>query len=168
MLDLEVGEDLEQESLELLVGPVDLVDEQDRRRLAADGGEERPLEQISLREDVLLDAVGVFAGALACLDGEKLALVVPLVKGSVLVEAFVALQADQLARMHGGERLGDLGLADAGLAFEKERALEEIHQPQRHRQLAVGDIADLGQALGDGFAGQGHRRTPGRAVSLNA
>ena len=151
---LEVGEELEQEGLELLVGPVDLVDEQDRRRLAADGGKERPLEQILLREDVLLDAVGVLAGALARLDGEKLALVVPLVEGGVLVEALVALQADQLARVDGGERLGDLGLADAGLAFEEERPLEEIHQPQRHGQLAVGDIADLGQALGDVLAGR--------------
>ena len=49
----------EQERLELLVGAVDLVDQQHRRVGAADGGEQRPLEQIVLREDVLLDRVGV-------------------------------------------------------------------------------------------------------------
>ena len=123
--DLEVGQQLEQERLELLVGAVDLVDQQHRRLLAADGGEQRPLEQIVLGEDVLLDGVGVLAGALARLDGEELALIVPLVERGVLVEALVALQADQLGAVHGGERLGDFGLADAGLAFEQQRALEE-------------------------------------------
>jgi hypothetical protein len=53
--DLEVGEDFEQECLELLVGAVDLVDQQDRRIHAADGGEERAFEQVALREDVLFD-----------------------------------------------------------------------------------------------------------------
>ena len=57
--DLEVGQQLEQEGLEFLVGAVDLVDQQHRRIDAADGGEQRPLEQIALGEDVLLDRVGV-------------------------------------------------------------------------------------------------------------
>ena len=42
-----------------------------------------------------------------------------LLSGGVLVEPFVALQPDQLGAVHGGERLGDLGLADAGFAFEQ-------------------------------------------------
>ena len=100
--------------------------------------------------------VGVLAGALARLDGEQLALVVPLVERGVLVETLVALQPDQLGRVDRGERLGDLGLADAGLALEQQRPLEEIHQPQRGRQIAVGDVADLGKALGDVLAGEGH------------
>ena len=90
--------------------------------------------------------VGVLAGALPRLDGEKLALVVPLVEGGVLVEALVALQADQLGAMERGERLCHLGLADAGLALEEQRPLQEIHEPQRRRQVAVGDVADLGEA----------------------
>ena len=49
--DLKVREQLEQEGLEFLVGAVDLVDQQHRRRLTPDGGEQRPLEQIVLRED---------------------------------------------------------------------------------------------------------------------
>jgi hypothetical protein len=44
---LEVGEDLEEERLELLVGSVDLVDEEDRGALVGgvDRLEERPLEE---------------------------------------------------------------------------------------------------------------------------
>ena len=99
--------------------------------------------------------VGVLA--LARLDGEQLALIVPLVERGVLVEALVALQADQLGLVHGGERLGDLGLADAGLALEQQRPLEEIHQPERGREIAVGDIADGGEAVGDLVAVDGHR-----------
>ena len=57
--DLEFRQQLEQESLEFLVGAVDLVDQQHRRLFAAYGGEQRPLEQIALGEDVLLDTVGV-------------------------------------------------------------------------------------------------------------
>ena len=95
---------------------------------------------------------------LAGLDGEQLALIVPLVQRGVLVEALVALQADQFGAVHGGERLCDLGLADARLAFEQQRALEELHQPQRGRDVAVGDVADRGEAVGDVFAVQGSYR----------
>jgi hypothetical protein len=59
---LEVGEQLQQERLELLVGAVDLVDQQHRRLLAPDRGEQRALEQVALGEDVLLDRVGILAG----------------------------------------------------------------------------------------------------------
>ena len=164
--DLEVGQELEQERLEFLVGAVDLVDQQHRRVEPADRGKERPFEQVALREDVLLDLVGVLA--LARLDGEKLALVVPLVERGVLVEPLVALEADQLGLVDGGERLCHLGLADARLAFEKERALEEIHQPQRGRKIAVGDVADFTEAGCDLFAGHGFRpaaRIAGHATS---
>ena len=94
---------------------------------------------------MFLDLVGVLA--LARLDGEQLPLIVPLVERGVLVEPLVALQADQLGAVHGGERLGDLGLADAGFALEQQRPLEEIHQPERGRQIPVGDIAGGGEAV---------------------
>ena len=104
---------------------------------------------------MLLDGVGVLARAFARLDGEQLALIVPLVERGVLVEPLVALQADQLGPVHRGQRLGDLGLADAGLALQQQRALEEVHQPQRRREVAVGDVADRGQAVGDLLAVSG-------------
>ena len=105
---------------------------------------------------MLLDRVGILADSFARLDGEQLALVVPLVERRLLVEALVALQADELGAVHRGERLGHLGLADAGLAFEQQRTLEELHQPQRGRDVAVGDVADGGEAVGDGVARQRH------------
>ena len=79
--------------------------------------------------------------ALVRLDGQQLALVVPLVERGRLVEPLVALQADQLGAVDRGQRLGDLGLADARLAFEQQRALQQLHERQRRRQLAVGDVA---------------------------
>jgi len=56
---------------------------------------------------------------------------------------------DQFGFVHGGERLGDFGLADAGLAFQQQRAPQQLHQRDRGRKLAVGDIAGSGQRLRD-------------------
>ena len=50
---------------------------------AADRRQQRALEQVALGEDVLLDRVGVLARTLARLDGEELALIVPLVERGV-------------------------------------------------------------------------------------
>src|SRR3954468_5095345 len=55
--DLEVRQQLEQHRLELLVGLVDLVDQQDDRVGRGDRGHQRPLEQELLAEDVALDVV---------------------------------------------------------------------------------------------------------------
>ena len=149
---LKVGQEFEQERLELLVGAIDFVDQQHRRALAPDRGEQRALEQIVFREDLRLDRVDAGAGAFARLDGEQLALIVPFIERRIGVEALVALHADELAAVHVGERLGDLGLADARLALDQQRALQMIHHPQRGRKIAVGDIAGLGEVGGDGFA----------------
>src|SRR6185437_11224543 len=73
----------------------------------------------------------------------------------------VALEPDQLALMHRRQRLGDLGLADAGLALEQQRPLEEIHEPQRRRQVVVGDVADGAEALGDAVTLGDHPSSPG-------
>ena len=59
---LEVGQDLEQERLEALVGPIDLVDQQDGRTAAPrDGAQERTLEQVLAAEDERLDVRGACA-----------------------------------------------------------------------------------------------------------
>ena len=59
---LEVGEHLEQEGLERLVGPVHLVDEQHSRAPGArDGAQERPLEEIRPAEHGLLQLRGALA-----------------------------------------------------------------------------------------------------------
>ena len=77
---LEVGEQLQQERLEFLVGAVDLVDQQHRRLFAPDRSKQRALQQVALGEDVLLDRIGILADSFARLDGEELALIVPLVE----------------------------------------------------------------------------------------
>ncbi len=154
--DLKIGQKLEQKRFELLVGAIDFVDQQHRRRGAADGGEERPFQQIFFGKNVLFDRVGIFADAFAGFDGKELALIVPFVERGVLIEAFIALQPDQLGAVHGGQRLADFGLADAGFAFKQQRALEELHQPQRRRDIVVGDIADGGELVRDVFALKGH------------
>src|SRR5579871_5959863 len=46
---------------------------------------------------------------------------VPLVDSGGRIETLIALQADQLAPEARRQHLGDLGLADTGLAFEKQR-----------------------------------------------
>ena len=70
---LEVGEEFEQERLELLVGAVDFVDQQHGGVRRAQGRQHRPLDQKSLAIDV--DAL--LAGLA---DREHLARIVPLVE----------------------------------------------------------------------------------------
>ncbi len=78
---------------------------------------------------------------------------VPLIGGGGEVHAVIALQAHEAAAEPGGEHLGDLGLAGAGLALKKKRAAHRQRQVHGGGELAVGDIAVLGQqarAVGDG------------------
>ena len=123
--------------------------------MAASSG---PLEQIVLGEDAGLDLGHARARSLARLDREQLALIVPFVERRADVEPLVALHADELGAVHGGERLRDLGLADPGLALDQERALEGVHHPERGREVAVGDIADPGQPGRDRLARDGDAR----------
>ena len=76
--------------------------------------------------------VGVALG----LDAQQLLLVVPLVERLGLVEALVALQADEPGAGDLGHRLGQLGLARAGRALDQDR----LPQP-------VGEVDDPGDAL---------------------
>jgi hypothetical protein len=128
-----------------IVGAVDLVDQQHRRRRHADRLQERPAQQEFLLENVALLFLGRDRLALPDLDGEKLRLIVPLVDRCVGVQPFVALQADQRPAEHRGEGLGDLGLADAGLAFEHQRPLQALHQQDRGGELRVRNVPGLGK-----------------------
>ena len=73
-------------------------------------------------------------------DLEHLARVVPLVDRRVDVEALVALEADEPGTERRGEDLGELRLADAGLAFEEQRAAELEREEDGRRERAVGDV----------------------------
>ena len=102
------------------------------------------VEQELLAEDVVLDVVP--AALAAGLDPQQLLAVVPLVQRLRLVEALVALQADQLAAGGAGERLGQLGLADPRRALDQDRLAEPLGEEGDQRRGLVGEVADLAPA----------------------
>src|SRR4051795_12671730 len=149
--DLEVREDLEQHRLELLVGLVDLVDEQDDRLLGADRAQQRPGEQELLAEDVVLDVLPARLAVLG-LDAQQLLAVVPLVQRLGLVEALVALQPHERAAHVAGQRLGQLGLAHAGRPLDEHRLAQaggEVGHQGRRFARQVADRAEAGGHLLD-------------------
>ncbi len=146
--DLEVRQQLEQHRLELLVGLVDLVDQEHDRLVGRDRGQQRAGEQELLAEDVVLD--GVPAGAVGLgLDPQQLLAVVPLVQRLGLVEALVALQAHERAAEVAAQRLGELGLADAGRALDEHGLAEPGGEVAHQRGRVAGQVAGGPQAGGD-------------------
>ena len=147
---LEFGEQLQQIALELFVGAIDLVDEQDGRARPGriDRLQQRALDQEGIAIELAMRLVAAqLAGRVEDAQLEQLARVVPLVDGVADVEAFVALQANQVGVERGGNRCRQRGLADAGLALEEQRASETQGQEQRDRQALVGDVALVAEPL---------------------
>ena len=161
--DLKVGEDLEEHRLELLVGLVDLVDQEHDGLGVRDRAKERARKEEVLGEDLGLDlsellgrACRVLRGALG-LDVEELLAVVPLVKGLRLVETLVALEADQFAACGAGDGLGQLGLADPRGTLHQDRLTQLLGEVGDQRRGLVGEVARRlqgGLRLGHGA----HRR----------
>jgi hypothetical protein len=82
-----------------------------------------------------------FPGCIEDPQLQQLARVVPFINGVADVEAFVALQADQVGierRSRGG---GERRLPDASFALEKQRPSETKGQEQRDGEPLVGDVA---------------------------
>ena len=162
--DLKIAQHFEQKRLECLVGAVDLVDQQHR---CAGGVElqrlqQRPLDQKALGKHVVLQAGAVvLALGLGDADGDHLRGVIPLVDRGGDVEALVALQPDQPAAKRRRQHLGDLGLANAGLALEEDRPAHLKRQIKHRAERAVGEIFGLGQEV-DGGIDRGRERTGGR------
>jgi hypothetical protein len=154
--DLEVGQELQQHRLELLVGLVDLVDQQDDRSLRRDRGKQRPREQELLAEDVVLHLGPAGAVGLR-LDPQQLLAVVPLIHRLGFVEPLVALQAHQLAPQTGRHRLRQLGLANAGGAFDEHRLVQPRGEIGDQRRRSPRQIASRAQAVGEGFHRFGQR-----------
>jgi hypothetical protein len=155
--DLVVGQDLEQEGLEGLVGAVELVDQQDGR--AGFVGFERLQQRAADEEAGVVDVAGEALAVVDALgfgqaDLDHLARVVPFVDGGGDVEALVALEADELAAEGLRQDLGDLGLADAGLALEEQRPAHAQGQEDDGGEGTVGDIAGAGEEVG-GFVDGG-------------
>src|SRR4051812_3913583 len=145
--DLEVAQDLEQHRLELLVGLVDLVDQQHDGLCLRDRLEQRAGEQELLAEDVVLDGLPAGVGGLG-LDAQELLAVVPLVQRLGLVEALVALEPDQLAAGGARQCLGELRLAYARRALD-EHGLAELAGEERHeRGRLPREVARRGETRG--------------------
>ena len=125
--DLEIGEEFEQQRLELVIGAVDLVDQQHRALGRLQHLEQRPRDQEAIVVDVDLALAGLA-------DGEKLALIVPFVERVRGIDALIALQPHQLAARSGGDHLRGFGLADARRAFEQQRLAEPDRQEDRGRE----------------------------------
>ena len=158
--DLEVGQHFEQERLERLVGAVELVDQQHRRAggVGLERLQQRPLDQEALGEHVVLDPVAVVvAFGLGDADRDHLRGVVPLVDRRRDVEPLVALQPDQPAPERRGQHLGDLGLADAGLAFQEQRPAHAQRQEQHGRERPVGEVIRRRQEFERLVDGRGQR-----------
>ncbi len=145
---LEVGEHLEQERLELLVAAVDLVHQQDRRpAFVRDGLQQRTLEEERLAEDLCLGVRLLAAVALLEADVQELARVVPLVERGRGVEAFVALQPDQVRPEQPSEHLGDLGLAHARVPLDEQRLAQLQREMQGGRDGRIGHVRFLVELL---------------------
>ena len=133
--DREVGQELEQERLELVVGPVDLVDQQDHGLIRAglQRVEQRPAQQEAPREQLAL-----VDPALGRPQREQLTRVVPVVDRVVHVDPLVALEADQARAGGAGQRPRHLGLAHAGLALEQQRLLQRDREVNGQGERPIG------------------------------
>jgi len=153
-----LGEHLEEEGLELVVGAVDLVDQQHARaglQRAQDGAGEQEARVVERG----LDRVGVegLPGGrrrrLQRAQVQELSREVPVVEGLGSVDAVVALQPDQVGAQHLGERLRQRGLARARLPLAEQRTVH-LHGEERGRGESV-----VGQVAG---GAQGRRQLRGR------
>jgi hypothetical protein len=61
----------------------------------------------------------------------------------------VTLQADEPRAGGGGQRLGDLGLANARLALDQQRLAQLGGEEDRRAQGAIGEVALLRERLAD-------------------
>ena len=172
--DLEIGQDLQQEGLERLVGAIQLVDQQHRRRA---------VRSTRLQQRAFLQEFGGRrcrapaprgrrgAVGLGQPDRHQLAGMVPLIGRGRQVQPVIALQPHQPAAQPGGQHLGDLGLAGAGLAL-RGRAAGPCASARWTvvASALVGDVAAGGQqALGGLDAGGqvGHRNISARMTQTS-
>ncbi len=144
---LVVAEHFQQQTLDLDVGLVDLVDQQHGGFGPTDRDQQRAGQQELLGEDVVAGLLPRL-GALTRRDAQQLLRVVPLVERPRLVDALVALQPDQPGAGGLRDRLGELGLAHAGRTFDQQRLAEPIRQVDGGRDGGGRQVADAGQPLG--------------------
>jgi hypothetical protein len=133
--------------LKRLVGAVHFVDQQHRAGLGRlQGLQQRAADQVAGLIDLALHLLHAFT-PLHSPHVQQLRGVVPFVQRLALLQPVVALQAQQLALQRLRQRLGQLGLAHAGLAFQQQGALQLERQEHGRGQAAVGKVAHALQRL---------------------
>jgi hypothetical protein len=146
-----VGQDLEKECLEFVVGPVDFVNDQHRRSEAFRRGmmARRSGRRTKNRsENNSSSTVRTSSGPPACRAAEfggpqmeQLSGEVPLVDRLADVDSLVALETNQLPAGPSGQGVRHLGLPAAGLTFQEERTTEHHGQEDRRGQTVVGEVS---------------------------
>ena len=142
------AQQLEEEGLEVVVGAIELVDQQDRGAWPGvlERTQQRAADEVLGREEPFL--ADLLAARLGQADAQELARIVPLVQRLGRVDALVALQADQRGVQGGGQGLGRLGLAHPGLALQQQRLGQAQAEEHRRGQALVGEVARALQARG--------------------
>ena len=166
--DLVLGQHLEQEGLEGLVGAVELVDQQHRRpRAGVERLQQRRArsgcarEYRSARQLLAVDVVRGFGQA----DLEHLPRVVPLVGGLRHVQALVALQADQRRAQRARPASWRARSCRRRARLPGTAGAAASGQEQRGGQLPVGDVvcaASSAMTASTDRAAAGHGRSARR------
>ena len=106
-----------------------------------DRAQQRTLEQVVAREQMLGDLFPAQPLMLIGLQAQELLLIIPFVERARFVETLVTLQPDKFGAEHLGQHLGDLGLARAGRTFDQQRLFEREREKDRGLDALVGDVA---------------------------
>src|SRR5918994_4067447 len=140
---LKFRKQLEEEPLELFVCAIDFVNQQHGRTGATriDRLEQRALDKKGLAVQIAPCRFPIECSRrLENTQLEELTPVVPLIQSVADVEAFVTLQANEIASERSSGRCRKRGLADARLPFEKQWPLQAKGQKERNRKSAVCDV----------------------------
>src|SRR5579875_1753081 len=140
--DLEVGEEFEQECLEFVIRAVDFIDQQNRLLRMTEASQHRALDQ----EFVAVD-INIAAAFALTAQRQHLAREIPFIKRGRRVDAFVALQAQQPAAEHTGNRFGCFGLTDTGCAFQEQRLAQCQRKISGGREPLIGQIERRAQCI---------------------
>ena len=140
---LKVRQKFQKEGFKLVIRAVDFVDQQHGLLRTTQTGQHRPLDQKFVAVDIDI-AAGAFA---LTAQRQHLAGKIPFVERGGSVDALVALQAQQRAAEHAGNRLGGFGLADTRRAFQQQRFAQRQREIGGGRKLIVRQIIGGPQSL---------------------
>jgi hypothetical protein len=158
---LEIGEKLQQEGLELRIGFVDFVDEQDHGPLRADCLQKRPglneavgEKGVLLRRDLIdrfrnrrRGADDIVEPVISHMRVQELLGVLPFVERLGFLEPLVALQADQIAPQAAGHGFGKLRFPHARRPLDQHGLLRGLGQKHHCGDFPRGDVTRLPKSV---------------------